>query len=476
MEGFEEKPARKRKSRAKPAVQEATLSLRSHTVSAPTEEQTGAGTVKGEKKEGDLKISRIRKKKNAEPPPEVSEHIPGIALATAHTVSAAPDLNVGEPQSEGPVTPQKKEALPTATLAQPELDRVANNMAKSQKRDKEGGPIYKLIQQRLFKASVWMINLCSYAIISILLGFSQPITHVPLLDFIESRKLTVLAVLCVVVFLTVVLLLVLQPLQKRLRPMDTRLKAMGAVTLVSSLSCVLCLSLLGTALVRPSWCPTSLCPRPQVITQPITTTQGSHDSNLDVYFIGFQSSTYVIPGNPQKPDYLPASTDPRSIGAVQLNTGATSAPYTIAIGLHSLYTGRYSIIIDKVTLFVMGVNMVRDPLRVYPVVLLTGYSTTHPARFVYQGQQAHQTIRDTYPTSLFRPVELAPGEPDQIDAAVVSGIPVDMHFRIQVTYHIATQGQQTLFLPQTFEVVFSNASNWQTYQLNQAQQNFVPAS
>src|SRR5206468_7509265 len=131
-----------------------------------------------------------------------------------------------------------------------------------------------------------------------------------------------------------------------------------------------------------------------------------HDANLDVYFISFQSTTYVIPGNPQKPDYIPNSADPRSIGAMPLNAAATTAPYTIAIGLHSLYTGIYSILIDKVMLLVTNVNAVPDPLHVYPVVLLTKYSTTNPSRFVYQGQRVHQAIADTYSTSSFPRVEL----------------------------------------------------------------------
>lgn len=272
--------------------------------------------------------------------------------------------------------------------------------------------------------------------------------------------------------------LVIWPLlHNRFRPIDARLKAMGAVTGVSMLSSMLCLSLLMMTLFRPSWCPTSLCAAPKVITQPITTTQGSHDANLDVYFVSFQSSAYVIPGDPQKPTYIPRSGDPRSIGAVLLDAPNTSTPYTIAIDLHSLYRGRYSILIDKVTLFLTKVSRVPNLLRVYPVAVLTQYSTTNPSRFVYQGQQAQQTITDSYSTSLLPRVELRSGESDQIDATIEALAPVDMQFVIQVTYHIAAEQQRfTLTLNHTFEVVFSKVSTWQKYQLNLAQNNFVPAS
>ena len=373
------------------------------------------------------------------------------------------------------MTPQT-EALPTVTPTdmQPDLDVVASEAVKNKEKGKEDTSIRVRILQRLLKGSSWMVNVCAAAIVSVLLGFNQPVSHIPILDFIQRNKLTVLVAVCAVVFLTLVVLLASPSLYKYLRPMDARLKAMGAVTSVSILSCMLCLSLLGITLERPAWCPTSLCPAPRVITKAITTTQGAHDANLDVYFISFQSTTYVIPGNPQKPDYIPSSGDPRSIGAMLLDAPATTAPYTIAIGLHSLSTGRYSILIDKVTLLVMNVNAVPDPLHVYPVVLLTKYSTTNPSRFVYQGQRAQQAIADTYSTSSFPRVELTSGESDQIDAAVASRFPVDMHFRIQVTYHIATQEQHTLILPHVFEVVFSNTSNWHTYQLNLAQQNFFP--
>lgn len=420
--------------------------------------------VRVEKKESESQKSRSHKKEKVEQRVNATKPSFGGESATAQTGLSTTHPPLREPIQEVPTTLQR-EALSAVPLTGKQPITVDN----MDKREEEG----KFTPQILQHGFGWFVQFCATAILSLLLGFNQPVTHVPILDFIVGRKLTVLAILCVVVLLTAAWLLVSPALYKRLRPMEARLKTMSSVTVVSLLSSMLCLSLLGITLGRPSWCPASLCSPPKVITRPITTTQGSHDTNLDVYFIGFQSAAYVIPDNPAKPDYIPDSSNPRSIGAVQLNAGATSVPYAIAIGLHSLYTGRYSIFIDKVTLLVTKVNALPSPLQVYPVVLPTGYSTTNPARFVYQGQQVHQTIPDTYSTSPSPRVVLTSGEPDQIDAAVESLIPVDMYFRLQVTYHIATQGQHTLILPQTFEVVFSNASNWHKYQLNPVQQNFV---
>jgi len=380
--------------------------------------------------------------------------------------SSVEQVQVSHVQGESPVAQPVVDAKPAPFL---------NTVVKGKEQTAAAPGIRSL--HWVLKGGGWLVNLCSTAIISILLGFSPPVTSSPILDFIERYKLTTLIILSIVVFCTLVALVVWPFLHNRLSPIDARLKAMGVVTGISMLSSVLCFSLLMITLFRPSWCPTSLCTVPKVITQPITTTQGSHDANLDVYFVSFESPAYVIPGDPQKPTYIPSSGDPRSIGAVSLNATKASTPYTISIGLHSLYTGRYSIFIDKVTLLLTKVSRVPNPLRVYPVSVLTRYSSTNPSRFVYQGQQAKQTIDDSYSSNPLPRVELRSGESDQIDATIEALTPVDMQFVIQVTYHIATEQQHvTLTLNHTFEAVFSKATKWQEYQLNLAQNNFVPLS
>jgi hypothetical protein len=480
MEAFEKKPEvpHKRKSRTKKVLEKSEVPAGPDISSDAQEKLAPERSVGTEKKSTQPKGNRQRQRKSVKQQAAESEQALGTNPGTTVTLPPAPRLTVSDLLQETPAAVQKvelsatisKEVQPLATISQAVKSEVKDS-------DKEFFSFDTRILQNSVKGLGWLFNLCAAAVVSILLGFSQPISHIPVLDFIQHHTLTTLIILCIIGIFTLVVLLILPSVQKRSRPMDARFKTMGIVTSISTLSCVLCLSLLAVTLARPSWCPSTLCPAPKVITKPITTTQGSHDANLDVYFISFQSAAYVIPGDPQVPDYIPSSNNPRSVGAVLLDTSKISSPYTVAVGLHSLYVGPYAIFIDQVRLLVTKVNLVPNPLHVYPVVLLTTYSTTNPSRFVYLGQQANQTIPDTYSASPIPRVELRSGESDQIDAAIESPLPVDMHFRIQVIYHIASQGQRSILtLPQVFEVVFSTASNWQKYQLNLDQSNFVPIS
>ncbi|WP_126601604.1 hypothetical protein [Dictyobacter aurantiacus] len=392
----------------------------------------------------------------------------------AQTMPIIPDSRVEEIPQEILTPSPKEETLPALPPPHPVIE--AHKAEKDVIHGQGGISIREHVLRNLSRGLGWFINAFATAILSVLLGFAPPVSDVPLLDFIKSHKLTVLVILCVVVFLTMVALLAFY---ERFQPMDALRKAMGTVTIVSMLSCGLCLSLLWVTLARPSWCLTSLsslCPASKTIVKPLTSTRGSHDTNLDAYFISFQSATYAIAGNPLKPDYIPSSGNPRSIGVVPLDTKAPSTPYTIAVGVHSLSTGGYSVVIDKVALLVTRVNVVPDPLNVYAAGLFTTYTSTNPSRFVYRGQHVSQMIPDTYSNSPLPRVILGAGESDQIDAAFESSVPVDIQFRIQVTYHILThEDAHSLTLPQVFEVVFSNVSTWRTYQLNLANQNFVSA-
>jgi hypothetical protein len=459
-------PIHKRRRAAKKSTTEQTAMSANSTDSTFTSKgQASKSIVKRSKKSSESKIDSELERKSGESQAPRAQHNLDKAQVSP-TISHSTD---GDLPQESHAMPTKID-LSTALPADVQPTLAANEATKS-----EGIDIRMRFLERSVKVLGWLFNLSATAIVSILLGFSSPVSSIPILDFFQHYTVIVLAILCVAGISILILLLILPLMQKRLRPMDGHLKTMGAVTSVSMLISILCLFLLTVTLSRPSWCPTSLCPAPKIITEPITTTQGFHDANLDVYFISFQSTAYVIPGDPQLPDYIPSSGDPRSIGAVLLGTPPTSELYTVAIGLHSLYTGPYPILIDQVRLLLTKVNPVPNPLHVYPVILLTKYSTTNPSRFIYQGQKLNETITDTYSTNPLPRVELRSGESDQIDAIIESRVPIDMQFRIQITYHIATQTQRSMLtLPQIYEVVFSNASNWKKYQLNLDQNNFAP--
>ncbi len=64
------------------------------------------------------------------------------------------------------------------------------------------------------------------------------------------------------------------------------------------------------------------------------------------------------------------------------------------------------------------------------------------------------------------PVSLGPGETDELSLEVRSTVVADLHFQVQVTYHITDElfFSHTLTLPNIFEIVFSDPANWHPYQ------------
>jgi hypothetical protein len=399
-------------------------------------------------------------------------------LASEHPVQNTPQESSGDPTQTAPQSPQPVLSSISPTVqTEPVTNKAAQSARKSKGSDSKAGAFSRNnVLHFMTKGANWLLSLVCTGIVSILLGFNQPVTDIPVLDFIEHNKLTSLVILCICVFVALLGLVLLHFFDRRFSPLDARFRTMGLVTAVSTLSFLLCFSLLLITLLHPSWCPSSLCQPPTVIAKVVTTTQGAHDNNLDVFFIGFQSTSYVIPGDPQKPDFIPDGRNYHSIGAVLLGVPQSSSSYTIAIGLHSLNQGRFNILIDKVVLLVRKVSPVPIPLGVYSPVSLETFSATNQSRFVYRGQQAQQIIPDTFSNIPLPRVELATGESDQIDAAIESRLPVDMQFQVQVTYHIATEQQRfTLTVPQIFEAIFSKASNWHKYQLDLSKNTFVPA-
>src|SRR5258708_1247463 len=176
--------------------------------------------------------------------------------------------------------------------------------------------------------------------------------------------------------------------------------------------------------------------------------------------------------DPQRPIYIPDSKDRGSISAVLLNRDPSPHPYRIAVGLHSLHQGKYSILIDKVMLVIKQVVPVPHPLRVYIKNLLVTYQT-NPYLFVYDGQVPRQDIRDIYTTVPYPRVQLLSGESDQLNIEINSHVAANIHFQLHITYHIANEAKDyTLIVPQTFEVVFSKLPNWYEYQFQQG--HFIP--
>jgi hypothetical protein len=230
-----------------------------------------------------------------------------------------------------------------------------------------------------------------------------------------------------------------------------RQRIASTVTLVL-LPILILSSLLQLITTRPTWCPSFICPPPA--TNPL----GSHDANLDVYFIGFQSTFFVIPGK-QLPSLnsMPHATNPQSIGAVLLDDSA-QPPYRVAVGANRLYQGRYDIIINQVACLIKKVAPPPYPLSVLSPIKPTIY-TASLYTATYRIQDAGTIIVAKPPPDVYQ--YLKPGERDQLDIQIISQVAADIQFQIQITYHVSiAPSLTTLTLPQTFEVVFSHVTNW----------------
>jgi hypothetical protein len=220
---------------------------------------------------------------------------------------------------------------------------------------------------------------------------------------------------------------------------------------------VLGLALTPLLVFRPTWCPSWICPAPQVL----LAKEGIHDSNLQVTFQTVQSSIHVIAGDPSSYNLgnLPTKNDAQLTGTSQI------LPYRVVLKIHSLQQGLYGLIIDQVTLSVnRQAQVIPYPLHVYMTKNVNFNNNLY--RVTYRGQGIH-TVLYALPTQPLSIVQLQPGETDELSLEVRSTVVVDLHFQVQVTYHVIGElAQHTLILPNIFEIIFSDRANWHQYQLN----------
>jgi hypothetical protein len=221
---------------------------------------------------------------------------------------------------------------------------------------------------------------------------------------------------------------------------------------------ILGLVLTPILVVRPSWCPSWLCPAPQVL----LAKGGAHDSNLQVTFQTLQSSIKVIPGDPSTYTLgnLPMTNDAQLINTSQV------LPYRVVLKIHSLQQGRYGLVIDQVTLVVnRQAQVIPYPLRVWIAHNVSTFNN-NLYRITYRGQRVNAVLPALYVVQPLGFVPLLPGETDELSLEVRSTVVVDLHFQVQVTYHVISQlASPTLTLPNVFEVIFSDSANWHPYQL-----------
>jgi hypothetical protein len=232
---------------------------------------------------------------------------------------------------------------------------------------------------------------------------------------------------------------------------------MTAIATVSTVTVVLLISLV---LTRPSWCPNALCPQPP----------GPHDQYLETGFTALQSSFVVIPGDPAQYSigHLPPSSGLETVAAGRTSAppAPEASPYRVVVRIHSLQQGRLGMIIEEVSLLVVGATPPPNPLRIWLKGAPLEY-TANPFKAEYTGQQRDGVIVARYAGQVPEGhVQLNPGESDELAIQVRSRSLADLRFKVAITYRIAGDDQLHRFtVPYVFEVVFSDALNWQPYSL-----------
>lgn len=230
---------------------------------------------------------------------------------------------------------------------------------------------------------------------------------------------------------------------------------------ISTTSAITCFTLISVVMLHPAWCPTLLCPA----SIPIYPPHSVHDEMLEVHLQTIQSATHVLPDDPAT--YTP-NTLPTTINALRVDTSPQNPPYRVIVGIHNLQQGRY-LIIEQVTLLVTQASLTAPyPLQVWTENELRDYhSNLYQA--LYKGQEAGASLPASYVLHDGRTgghVQLAPGESDELDIQVMSHIVADLHFQVQVTYRVINESQERkITLPDSFEIIFSDAKNWFPYHL-----------
>jgi hypothetical protein len=320
--------------------------------------------------------------------------------------------------------------------------------------------ILALIQAIVVAACV-VAGVAALAVFAILLGLPLPLVDVGLVGPITQYPLAAILIVVVLVLATLSATVMLRSGRPSVR--DDALDLSGGwrwprlvVSLAtSSLSTLTFTALLITMVLRPAWCPTALCPAPQIVTR------GVHDANLEVYFTALQSTFYAIPGNPRE---YTLSNLPKQIGAQRIDQPGGSA-YKVVVGIHSLQQGRFGLLIEQVSVVINAVPASPQNLNVWAPGKALDYHA-NPYQAAYSSQLSGTVLAARYVPIPQGKVVLAPGEADELDVEITSRVRADIQFQVRVAYRVTNESSvHTLTLPQRFEVIFADATNWHTYSL-----------
>lgn len=247
-----------------------------------------------------------------------------------------------------------------------------------------------------------------------------------------------------------------------------KLKNLRKRRLLVSLAILLALGLSLVSFLPFRVCSFAFChPSQQPIKQPSPLSGGEvQDQNLSVELIDVVSPSFVFLDDPNY--YSASNTLPRSISAVLLAKNTTSY-CNIIIAVQNLRFGGVDILIDDLALKLQHIPITPRPLRVWTPGVSTTYNA-YPYPVTYQGQSLDELPNQLLYAVPPQNVILQParnnhaGESNQLSIQVMSTVTAYLQFQIQVSYQIANAARvYTLILSQTFQVVFSDASNWQEY-------------
>ncbi len=314
--------------------------------------------------------------------------------------------------------------------------------------------------------------------ILMLLGFKQLPQSIPLLDIAKEHQVAspIIGAVLVLLFLTAMIISFLpepKPSNKDKVPKRSvgwRIRPWVIATGISTTSFILSSMLLLIVLIRPGWCPSTLCLTPQPLIY------GPHDANLEVDFIAVQSPAYVLTKDPTQYSLssrdLPRSDNQSSIGAIRIDVQKKSSPYLVALNIHNLRSEGFSMIIEEVALVVKQTPPIPHPLNVLiqPPSLI--YQSDNVYSAVYRGQDTGAILPATYVRLPGGNVQLKPIETDSLLLQVVPHLvaATDLRFGVQITYRFANESYRYTFVPPyVFEVVFAKASNWNPYHLQGGQ-------
>jgi hypothetical protein len=315
-------------------------------------------------------------------------------------------------------------------------------------------------------ATIWtkilsaILSTISLNILSVALGLNS-LGPVPLLNIVRAHQTISILISCLILAVSVLSWLIARvPLPEK--KADTTLlltHGLAISAFLTTTNTVICCAVLATILLKPAWCPDFLCPAPE----PILAATGTHDTELEAYFTAIQSPFIVLPNSPS-----------HSIGALRIDR-KNSQDYRVAFGVHNLLQHTpYPIVIENVSLIVVQTPPTPYPLRVQYIPPMRVYNS-NIYQVAYRGQSAGGILTANYVAVPNANVQLEQGEADEIDLDVTSKLAIDLQFKIQITYHLSTDPTyHTLTIPGTYEVIFSDATNWQQYQLEKG--HFIPSN